>query len=129
MFYSVEERESTMNFITKAPVMLCGGDYNPDQWLDRPDILEADIRMMKKAGMNSVTLGVFAWAAYEPREGEYNFTWLREIMDRLYDQGIYTELATPLVQSPTGWHANTPKCCACSPTVYGTTRACATTTA
>ena len=34
-----------MNFITKAPVMLCGGDYNPDQWLDRPDILEADIRM------------------------------------------------------------------------------------
>lgn len=37
-----------MNFITKAPVMLCGGDYNPDQWLDRPDILEADIRMMKK---------------------------------------------------------------------------------
>ena len=84
-----------MNFITKAPVMLCGGDYNPDQWLDRPDILEADIRMMKKAGMNSVTLGVFAWAAYEPREGEYNFTWLREIMDRLYDQGIYTELATP----------------------------------
>lgn len=129
MLYSVEERESTMNFITKAPVMLCGGDYNPDQWLDRPDILEADIRMMKKAGMNSVTLGVFAWAAYEPREGEYNFTWLREIMDRLYDQGIYTELATPLVQSPTGWHANTPKCCACSPTVCGTTRVCATITA
>ncbi|MFR3972752.1 MAG: hypothetical protein ACLTZH_05570 [Subdoligranulum sp.] len=30
-----------MNFITKAPVMLCGGDYNPDQWLDRPDILES----------------------------------------------------------------------------------------
>ena len=89
-----------MNFITKAPVMLCGGDYNPDQWLDRPDILEADIRMMKKAGMNSVTLGVFAWAAYEPREGEYNFTWLREIMDRLHDQGIYTELATPTGAKP-----------------------------
>ena len=29
-----------------------GGDYNPEQWLDRPDILEEDIRMMKKAGMN-----------------------------------------------------------------------------
>ena len=50
--------------------------------------------------MNSVTLGVFAWAAYEPREGEYNFTWLREIMDRLYDQGIYTELATPTGAKP-----------------------------
>ena len=29
---------------------LHGGDYNPEQWLDRPDILEEDIRMMKKAG-------------------------------------------------------------------------------
>lgn len=36
-----------------------GGDYNPEQWLDRPDILEEDIRMMKKAGVNCVTLGVF----------------------------------------------------------------------
>ena len=25
-----------------------GGDYNPEQWLDRPDILEEDIRMMIK---------------------------------------------------------------------------------
>ncbi len=23
---------------------LHGGDYNPEQWLDRPDILEEDIR-------------------------------------------------------------------------------------
>ena len=28
--------------------MLHGGDYNPEQWLDRPDILEEDIRMMIK---------------------------------------------------------------------------------
>ena len=47
-----------MNILRKG--FIYGGDYNPEQWLDRPDILEADIRMMKKAGMNSVTLGVFA---------------------------------------------------------------------
>ena len=47
-----------MNFITKAPVMLCGGDYNPDQWLDRPDILEADIRMMKKGNEQRYAGGV-----------------------------------------------------------------------
>ena len=45
-----------------------GGDYNPEQWLDRPDILEEDIRMMKKAGMNCATLGVFSWSTYEPRK-------------------------------------------------------------
>ena len=61
--------------------LLHGGDYNPDQWLDRPDILEEDIRMMKKAGINSATLGVFSWSVYEPLEGEYNFEWLVDIID------------------------------------------------
>lgn len=72
-----------------------GGDYNPEQWLDRPDILEEDIRLMKKAGMNCATLGVFSWSIYEPREGEFHFKWLTDIMDKLYANGIYTILATP----------------------------------
>ncbi len=75
--------------------LLHGGDYNPDQWLDRPDILEKDIRMMKKAGINSATLGVFSWSVYEPLEGEYNFEWLVDIIDKLYKNGIYTILSTP----------------------------------
>ena len=37
-----------MKTITKAPILFRGGDYNPDQWLDRPDILEKDVEMMKK---------------------------------------------------------------------------------
>lgn len=72
-----------------------GGDYNPEQWLDRPDILREDIRLMKKAGMNSATLGVFSWSTYEPIEGEYHFDWLVKIMDELYANGIYTIMATP----------------------------------
>ena len=62
-----------------------GGDYNPEQWLDRPDILEEDIRMMKKAGVNCVTLWRFSWSVYEPREGEFHFEWLKKIMDSLYE--------------------------------------------
>ena len=94
----------TMKTITKAPILFRGGDYNPDQWLDRPDILEKDVELMKKAGMNTATLGVFAWAKYEPQEGEYDFAWLRETMDRLYAAGIYTELATPCGAKP-NWMA------------------------
>lgn len=75
--------------------LLHGGDYNPEQWLDCPDILEKDIEYMKKAGVNTVTLGVFSWSVYEPREGEYHFEWLDKIMDRLYENGIYVILATP----------------------------------
>ena len=79
----------------KADAMLHGGDYNPAQWLDRPDILEEDIKLMKEAHVNVVTLGVFSWSVYEPVEGEYHFGWLEEIMNNLYENGVYTILATP----------------------------------
>ncbi|MCI6676965.1 MAG: beta-galactosidase [Clostridiales bacterium] len=75
--------------------ILHGGDYNPDQWLDRPDILKKDIELMKKAKINCVTLGVFSWSVYEPVEGEFHFEWLENIIDNLYDNDIYTILATP----------------------------------
>ena len=75
--------------------LLHGCDYNPEQWLDRPDILKKDIEYMKEAGINEVTLGVFSWGVYEPREGEFHFEWLKKIMDSLYENGICTILATP----------------------------------
>lgn len=75
--------------------LIHGADYYPEQWLDRPEILEEDIRMMKLAHINTVTLGVFAWAALEPREGIWNFRWLDEVMDRMYANGISVILATP----------------------------------
>ena len=84
----------------KIPVLLHGGDYNPDQWLDRPDILEEDIKMMKKAGVNTATVGVFSWSAIEPQEGNFQFGWLHDIMDKLYENGIYTVLATPTGARP-----------------------------
>ena len=80
-----------MNF----PGLLYGGDYNPEQWLDRPDILKKDIEMMKQAHINAVTLGVFSWAFLEPSEGEYRLDWLQKIVDSLYAEGIYVVLSTP----------------------------------
>lgn len=79
----------------KFDQLLYGGDYNPEQWLDNPEILKEDIRMMKKACINTVSLGIFAWSKLEPREGVYNFEWLSEIIDRLYENGISVNLATP----------------------------------
>lgn len=80
--------------------LLHGGDYNPDQWLDCPEILEEDIRLMKEAHVNCVTLAVFAWSKLEPEEGVYDFAWLKEMIDRLYQNGIYTILATPTGAMP-----------------------------
>lgn len=85
----------SIKLFPKVDALLHGGDYNPEQWLDRPDILEEDIKLMKKAHVNVVTLGVFSWSVYEPVEGEFHFEWMKEIMDNLYENGIYTILATP----------------------------------
>lgn len=75
--------------------LLHGGDYNPEQWLEDPEILEEDIALMKKAGMNCATLGVFSWSMLEREEGVYDFEWLEERINRLYENGIRVILATP----------------------------------
>ena len=77
-----------------------GGDYNPEQWLDRPDVLKEDVELMKKANVNCVSLGIFAWSCLEPEEGKYNFGWLEKIIQQLYENGIYTILATPTGAMP-----------------------------
>lgn len=83
-----------------------GGDYNPEQWLDRPDILKQDLLLMKKAHINTVTLGVFSWSTLEPIKDCFNFTWLIDIIDKLYDNGIQVILATPSGAHPR-WLAET----------------------
>ena len=75
--------------------MLHGGDYNPEQWLDMPEILEKDIEYFKKAKINQVSMGIFSWAMLEPEEGKYQFEWMVEVIERLYKNGISVLLATP----------------------------------
>ena len=48
--------------------LLHGGDYNPEQWLDRPDILQKDIEYFKKAHINTVSVGIFSWSVLEAEE-------------------------------------------------------------
>lgn len=75
--------------------LLHGGDYNPEQWLKRPDILEKDLEMLEESGCNVVSLGIFSWSTLEPEEGVFHFEWLKEIIEKLYQRGISTILATP----------------------------------
>jgi beta-galactosidase len=76
------------------PHIVHGADYNPDQWMD-PAVWDEDMRIAKKAGMNSLSVGIFSWAQLEPEEGRYTFEWLDRIMDRLAQNGIKAILATP----------------------------------
>lgn len=75
--------------------LLHGGDYNPDQWLDYPEVLEQDLKLMKDANANTFSVGIFAWAALEPVEGEFHFEWLDKIIDNIQAQNGNVILATP----------------------------------
>ncbi|MEU8849854.1 beta-galactosidase [Streptomyces sp. NPDC048564] len=80
--------------------LLFGGDYNPEQWPE--ETWHEDVRLMKDAGVNSVTLGVFSWAELEPRPGAREFGRLDRLMDLMHDNGIGVVLATP-TSSPPPW--------------------------
>ena len=84
-----------MNTILSTNKLLHGGDYNPEQWLFDPDILEIDVQYFKKAHINEVSMGIFSWAVLEPEEGKYCFEWMENIIEKLYANGISVILATP----------------------------------
>ena len=84
-----------MNVYEKKRGLLHGGDYNPDQWLDYPEVLAQDLELMKESNVNTMTVGIFAWAALEPEEGKFQFEWLDSIIDNVTNQGGNIILATP----------------------------------
>lgn len=89
--------------VKSVPHLLHGGDYNPDQWLNSKDTTwKEDMRLARLAGVNTLSVGIFAWAALEPEEGRYEFGWLDEIMDLMAENGITAVLATPSGARP-GW--------------------------
>lgn len=75
-----------------------GGDYNPEQW-PRETWLE-DIALMQEADINLVSIGIFSWALLEPREGEFDFSFLDDILDLLSDADIDVDLGTPTAAPP-----------------------------
>lgn len=93
----------------KVPAMLHGADYNPEQWLLYPEILQEDIRLMKLAGCNVMSVGIFSWVSLEPEEGQYRFEWLDRVLDSFAENGIYTFLATPSGARPAWMSAKYPE--------------------
>ena len=77
------------------PHMIHGADYNPEQWMDYEGIWDEDMRLMKLANCNEMSVGIFSWAKLEPREGEYDFSFLDEIIERVGNNGGKVILATP----------------------------------
>ena len=85
------------------PRIWYGGDYNPEQWPE--EVWHEDVRLMQQAGVNLVSIGIFAWSYLEPQPGQYDFAWLDRLMDLLYDHGVHASLGTATA-SPPPWLAH-----------------------
>jgi beta-galactosidase len=79
--------------------ILYGGDYNPEQWSQ--DVWREDMRLMKLAKVNMVSINIFSWAILEPGPDQYHFDQLDSIMDLLAENGIAVDLATATASPPT----------------------------
>lgn len=77
-----------------------GCDYNPEQWT--PDVWDEDIALMGEAGVDLVAINIFGWSHIEPREGEYDFRRLDDVIARLHAAGIGVNLGTGTA-SPPAW--------------------------
>jgi beta-galactosidase len=84
------------------PNIYFGGDYTPEHF--PKEVMQDDMRLMKKAGVNIATINVFTWAQLQPNEENWNFEWLDEIMDTLAANGVYADLGTATASTP-AWMA------------------------
>ncbi|HEX2099095.1 MAG TPA: beta-galactosidase, partial [Candidatus Synoicihabitans sp.] len=75
-----------------------GGDYNPEQWPE--EVWREDVRLMREAGVNLVSVGIFSWAKIQPREGVFEFIWLDRVLDLLHSEGVGVCLATATASPP-----------------------------
>src|SRR3954451_1312641 len=75
-----------------------GADYNAEQWPE--SVWEEDVALMRAAGVNLVTVGVFSWAKLEPEPGRRDFGWLDRVLDPMAANGIAVDLATPTASPP-----------------------------
>lgn len=82
-------------FNSSFPHLIHGADYNPEQWIHDKSVWDRDMELMLQANCNEMNVGIFSWSMLEPREGEYDFSFLDEIIGKIYNAGGRVILATP----------------------------------
>ncbi|MGR6917254.1 beta-galactosidase [[Actinomadura] parvosata] len=87
-----------MRALTERRGLLFGGDYNPEQWPE--EVWREDAELMRAAGVNLVTVGVFSWARLEPEPGTYDFGWLDRVLGLMAEHDIAVDLAVPTASPP-----------------------------
>ncbi|WP_204745463.1 beta-galactosidase [Glycomyces paridis] len=86
------------DIIPQVDGLAYGGDYNPEQW--PREVWDEDLRLMREAGVNLVSVNIFAWAGINPAPGVWDFARLDDVMDHLAAGGVRADLATATASPP-----------------------------
>ena len=65
------------------------------------DRLAEDVKMMKKAGINTVRIAESTWSTCEPQEGVFDFSHVERVLDAMEEAGIQVIVGTPTYAIPT----------------------------
>lgn len=75
-----------------------GSAYYPELWPVAE--IDQDIKYMKKLGFNLARMGEFSWSFMEPDEDNIDIGFFVEVINKLYENGIYTVFCTPTATPP-----------------------------
>ncbi|MDZ4797540.1 MAG: beta-galactosidase [Bryobacteraceae bacterium] len=83
----------------RMDTILYGVAYYPEYMPS--DRLEKDVELMQKAGINLVRVGESTWSSWEPRQGQFEFAWMKRVLDRMHKANIRVILGMPTYSIPT----------------------------
>lgn len=77
---------------------LLGSSYYPEWWPESE--WQTDFSQMQEIGFNTVRMGEFAWALFEPADGKFDFAWMDRAIALANRHGVQVVLATPTASVP-----------------------------
>ena len=86
------------------------------------DRLNADVQMMKSAGITVVRIGESTWGTLEPQDGVFDYSHIDRVIKAMADAGIRVIVGTPTYAIPTWLAREHPDVLAITPTgpsLYG----------
>jgi beta-galactosidase len=91
----IHAKGQNRNFIfgNSSSMMPIGVYYYPEAW--KKEQWSRDIKRMKELGFEFVHMGEFAWAKMEPKEGQFDFSWLDDCVKECEKNGLKIVLCTP----------------------------------
>ena len=72
--------------------------YYPEHWDESS--WDKDLKRIKELGVNTIRIGEFMWSVLEPREGEFDFSLLDKMIDKITSYGFDILLGTPTATFP-----------------------------